>query len=62
MATGALGCVVRRHEHARMRPKRARVRQRLGFEHVERGGVELARLQGRQDVGVALQAAAAGID
>ena len=37
-------------------------RQRLGLEHVERGGIKLARLQRREDVGIDLQAAAAGID
>ena len=38
------------------------MRQRLGLEHVERGGVELAGRQTGGDVGVDLQPAAAGVD
>ena len=58
----ALGRIVRRDDDARVRPQWTRMRQRLGLEHVERSGIELASLQAFQDFGVDLEAAAAGID
>src|ERR1700675_1616428 len=45
-----------------MAPERALWRQRFGGVDVERGGAERAVVEALQDVGLILQAAAAGID
>ena len=53
---------MRGDDDARVRPQRARVRQRLGLEHVEGGRIQLAGLEAGEDIGVDLQSAAAGVD